>query len=117
MIIRTTADRQQKTVIQQESQWTGKKTSVTRIGSGSRNRGPSNGQTAGAEQDPQKNNDKAGKASDHRHGRFSRKNNRSHYDHLNRSIKQKREETVDDIRADIDQLEKISNLKSNKSKD
>jgi hypothetical protein len=85
-----------------------KKTSVTRIGSGSRNRGPSNGQTAGAKsRDPQKNNDNMGReGSDHRHGRFSRKNNRSHYDHLNRSIRAKREETVDDIRADIDQLEK-----------
>jgi hypothetical protein len=43
---------------------------------------------------------------EHRQGKFPRKGGRSHYDHLNRPIRAKREETVDDIRADIEQVEK-----------
>ena len=89
-----------------------KKTSITRIGSGSRNRGHSNGQTAGAKsRDPQKNNDNMGReSSDYRHGRISRKNNRSLIDHLTAPSGKARRRWM--ISADIEQLEKISSLKS-----
>ena len=86
-----------------------KRTSVTRVGG--RKRGTTNGHAARGKE-PQKGSDRhsAGnigrEGTEHRQGKFPRKGGRSHYDHLNRPIRAKREETVDDIRADIEQVEK-----------
>jgi len=91
-----------------------KKVSI-RIG-GNKNRGQNNGQIAAAKgKEAQKTNDKAAQdnqakeKAEHRYGqqgRFGRNNSRSHHESLNRSARTKREETLDDIRADIEQIEK-----------
>lgn len=93
-----------------------KKGSTTRIGSGNKNRGPMNGQAAPVKgKEPQKGSDKpaqdnlAKERTEHRHpqqGKFPRNSNRSHHEPFNRSIRPKREETVEDIQADIEQIEK-----------
>jgi hypothetical protein len=93
-----------------------KRTSTTRIGSGDRNRSQTNVQGAAVKgKEPQKSNDRPvsdnpnRERSEHRHsqqGRFPRNNNRSHYEPFNRSIRTKREETVEDIQSDVEQIEK-----------
>ncbi len=87
-----------------------KKTSITRIGG--KNRGNANGHNALKGREPQKGNDRHGpenisrESADHRQGKLARKGGRPHYDHLNRQVRTKREETVEDIKADVEQIEK-----------
>jgi len=88
-----------------------KKTSITRIGG--KNRGNSNGQANALKgREPQKAADRHGTENagrdnaEYRQGKFGRKGGRPHHDHLNRPMRTKREETLDDIKADIEQIEK-----------
>lgn len=90
-----------------------------RIGGNNKNRGQSNGQNQAAAakgKDPQKAVDKPAaenqmrEKNEHRHsqqGRYPRNNNRSsHHESSNRPVRAKREETLEDIQADIEQIEK-----------
>lgn len=81
-----------------------KKSSITRIGG--KNRGNAGNQAAAAKaKEPQKEK-QAAESADSRQSKMAKKGGRPHYESVNRPVRTKREETIEDIRADIEQLEK-----------